>query len=144
MTVTIAPGFSPQVGRSRRELQTLGEDILAMAGLDEAGFSLHVVSDARMTRLMAAHKGVAAPTNTLAFPAQDEDGESLGELFLSAHALARESFLYGQYPDEHLVRLVAHGLLHLAGFDHGQIMDELTEAAVEEFGLRTLPGEGSF
>ena len=132
MAVTIAPGVASLVApiRSRRELDRLGTAILELAGFPEADFDLHVVSDARMTRLMAAHKSVPAPTNTLAFPAED-GGDYLGGLYLSAHALEREAFLYGQHPDEHLVRLVAHGLLHLAGFDHGELMDELTEAAVE-------------
>jgi len=49
---------------------------------------------------------------------------------ISADTVAREAFLYGQAPTRHLVRLLAHGFLHLAGLDHGPVMEALTEAAV--------------
>lgn len=124
--------------RSPLELERLATDILELSGLPDATFDLHIVGDAELTALMGEHKGVAAPTNTLAFPASESgsdetDPDHLGELFLSAHALEREIFLYGQHPDEHLVRLLAHGVLHLAGFDHGEMMEQLTETAVENF-----------
>ena len=53
---------------------------------------------------------------------------------LSAETLARETFLYNQAPYEYTVRLLAHGLLHLAGYDHGPEMDVLTEQAVSTLG----------
>ena len=39
--------------------------------------------------------------------------------------LHRATLLYGQDPEEHCLRLLAHGLGHLAGYDHGPEMDEL-------------------
>lgn len=60
----------------------------------------------------------------------DGDPAFLGSLVLSVDTLARESFLYGQDPAAHLARLLAHGLLHLAGVPHGAEMEERTEAAL--------------
>ena len=60
--------------------------------------------------------------------------EYIGSLALSVDTLRREAFLYGQPVDEHAVRLLAHGLAHLLGYDHGPAMDALT-ASLEEAGL---------
>lgn len=61
-------------------------------------------------------------------------GMWVGSLALSVDTLRREAFLYGQTVDEHAVRLLAHGLAHLLGHDHGPAMDALTES-LEEAGL---------
>lgn len=57
---------------------------------------------------------------------EDEDVPvQLGSLVFSVDTLHRETLLYGQDPEEHCLRLLAHGLGHLAGYDHGPEMDEL-------------------
>ncbi|MGJ3522248.1 rRNA maturation RNase YbeY [Nitratidesulfovibrio sp. D1] len=67
--------------------------------------------------------------------APDGDGEPegspchLGWLVLSLDTWGRECLLYGQEPVEHALRLLAHGLGHLAGYDHGPDMDGFTDAA---------------
>ncbi|WP_035064928.1 rRNA maturation RNase YbeY [Nitratidesulfovibrio termitidis] len=60
----------------------------------------------------------------------DEGGPChLGWLVLSLDTWRRECQLYGQEPVEHALRLLAHGLGHLAGYDHGPEMDAFTDAA---------------
>ena len=54
-----------------------------------------------------------------------------GALLLSLDTLQRECLLYGQDPAEHLVRLLAHGMGHLRGLDHGPVMDALCERHME-------------
>lgn len=57
---------------------------------------------------------------------EDEDVPvQLGSLVFSVDTLHRETLLYGQDTEEHCLRLLAHGLGHLAGYDHGPEMDEL-------------------
>ncbi len=69
---------------------------------------------------------------------QGEDAPChLGWLVLSLDTWRRECLLYGQEPVEHALRLLAHGLGHLAGYDHGPEMDEFTDAA-HEAGLAVL------
>lgn len=64
--------------------------------------------------------GCSGPTNILSFP---EGGRSLGSLMLSAVTLERESVLYGQDVSAHARRLLAHGMGHLCGLDHGPEME---------------------
>lgn len=121
-----------------RAMGGLVADILAFLGLEGQSVELAVVDDAAMADIAGRSMGVATPTNVLAFPAteQAEATEALGEVVLNLDALRREALLYGQDAQEHLVRLLSHALLHLAGHDHGPVMESLTEAAVSAVKLR--------
>lgn len=92
-----------------------------------------LVRDAGMADYNLRYMGCHGPTNVLSFPIdeqiagpEDEDVPvQLGSLVFSVDTLHRETLLYGQDPEEHCLRLLAHGLGHLAGYDHGPEMDEL-------------------
>lgn len=83
---------------------------------------LHLVDDGDMARANARHLGCIGPTNVLSFPG---DASLPGQLLLSLPTWRRECLLYGQDGTEHLLRLLAHGMAHLAGLDHGPEMDAL-------------------
>jgi len=123
--------LDPRFPLARRELTALVESLLAALGLRGSHLSLTLVDDAGVAALNAKFLNCPGPTNILSFPEGDPDcPQELGALFLSVETLAREAFLYGQNPAEHLARLLAHGILHLAGHDHGTEMDALTGMAV--------------
>lgn len=123
--------FDPGLPLSKRELAALAASILEALDLAGREFDLEVVDDAAMAGINSAFLGLPGPTNVLSFPAEDpERPDYLGEMALSADTVVREAFLYGQDPVRHVVRLLAHGFLHLAGLDHGPVMDALTESAV--------------
>ena len=133
--------LDPRFPLSRHELGALTTVILDALDLTGNTFSLKLVDDREIARLNQEFLGCTGPTNILSFPADVEGGGSdhaeedsvvfLGELALSVDALGRETDLYGQDPVEHLARLLAHGLLHLAGYDHGEEMYALTDGAVD-------------
>lgn len=121
----------PELPASRSELATLCRRLLEALDLDGGNYDLRVVGDAEMAALNRDYLGLPGPTNVLSFPAEDPNRpDYLGEMAVSLDTVAREAFLYGQDPAAHLARLLAHGFLHLAGFDHGPAMDALTDAAV--------------
>ncbi|WP_435375461.1 rRNA maturation RNase YbeY [Bilophila wadsworthia] len=113
-----APGALGHAPRSRFRARRIGFVLVRDAGM--ADYNL---------RYMGCH----GPTNVLSFPIdeqiagpEDEDVPvQLGSLVFSVDTLHRETLLYGQDPEEHCLRLLAHGLGHLAGYDHGPEMDEL-------------------
>ena len=109
-------------------------------GLAGRTLALTLADDRDIAAVNREFLGCTGPTNILSFPASDgkadvlapgEEAADLGELVLSVDTLARETELYGQEPVEHLARLLAHGILHLAGYDHGGEMHALTDAAVD-------------
>jgi probable rRNA maturation factor len=123
--------------------------ILAMldaSGLPDCRVELAIVDDTAIAALNWKALDCRGPTNILSFPVGDvsrlADGRRgnasppplLGSLALSADTLLRECFLYGQEPEEHCLRLLAHGLAHLMGLDHGAAMDSLC-ARLERAGL---------
>lgn len=110
------------------ELMEIFEGLAGVFGLGEWELSLRIVDDREMAELNGSFMGCLGPTNVLSFPGGEEGW--LGDLVLSAETLAREAHLYNQDPWEYTVRLLAHGLLHLMGHDHGPAMDDLTELAV--------------
>ena len=121
--------FDPRFPLGPYELSPLVEKIARACGTTSEAFDLELADDTRIARLNQEHLGCKGPTNILSFPS--ENPEFLGDLVLSVHTLERETFLYGQDPVEHTARLIAHGLLHLLGMDHGTEMERLTEAAME-------------
>jgi len=118
----------PRLPLSWAELMDIFEGLAGVFGLADWAVSLRLVEDAEMAGLNRTFTGCLGPTNVLSF--QAGDGEGLGDLVLSVDTLARESFLYNQDPHKYAVRLLAHGLLHLMGHDHGPEMDGLTDLAV--------------
>ncbi|MBI9081163.1 MAG: rRNA maturation RNase YbeY [Pseudodesulfovibrio sp.] len=141
--------LDPRFPLSRHELLELVEVILDSIGLEGNSFSLKLVGDGEIARLNERFLGCHGPTNILSFPADEDSGMDspevaasrggvdsdtpvfLGELALSVDALSREMDLYGQSPVGHLARLLTHGILHLAGYDHGDEMYDLTDLAVD-------------
>ena len=156
-----APGMGWMLPLAPGELRAVFAAMLDATGLAGCTVELDLVGDEEIARLNAAHLGCTGPTNILSFPTQDgepamppvlpEDGPHdgahdgpdeappchLGWLVLSLDTWRRECLLYGQEPVEHALRLLAHGLGHLAGYDHGPEMDDFTEAA-QEAGLAAL------
>ncbi len=106
---------------------------------------LHVVRDAHMAKLNAQHMRACGPTNILSFPGMEKQCTKSFQalstpphiLVLSVDTLQRECFLYGQDFLEHTVRLLAHGLGHVLGYDHGEEMYALCQE-MEQAGLSYL------
>jgi probable rRNA maturation factor len=118
---------------SRSELRSALEIMLRRAGKQGHGLELVIAADREMEELHARCLCRPGPTNILSFPARGtKQGIGpgarpafLGSLVLSADTLVRECFLYGQKPEEHCIRLLAHGLAHLLGLEHGPAMRDL-------------------
>ena len=144
ITIIRETRLDPEFPLSRHELTELVELILESLGLEDHALEIQLVDDREIARLNKEFMGCTGPTNVLSFPAEQEGAEdtgdpvTLGELALSVDAITRESALYGQPPVSHLARLLAHGILHLAGHDHGEVMYDLTDMAVERVELEYL------
>jgi metalloprotein, YbeY/UPF0054 family len=81
---------------------------------------LHLLNDAAISAANRRCLGCTGPTNVLSFPG---GSDAPGSLLFSLDTLRRECLLYGQEPAEHALRLLAHGMAHLCGLDHGEQMD---------------------
>ena len=114
------------------ELEAAFAAMLEAAGKSGCTIDLSLLDDAAMELLHEESLGCSGPTNTLAFPSAPVRVPGrpplLGSLAFSRDTFMRECFLYAQEPEEHCIRLLAHGLAHLLGHDHGPCMDALSRA----------------
>lgn len=111
---------------TNRETEKILTGMLACAGACDIGdVELHFVDDAAISRINAEYLACPGPTNIITFPGH---GEMPGVIILSLDCLARECRLFGQDRETHFIRLLAHGVGHLAGLDHGIGMSRLEEA----------------
>lgn len=114
-----------------RALQLMSGFISPAEGcaLPEA-IELSILDDAEMASLNGGFLGLAGPTNVLSFPAAGAGG--VGSLALAAQTVCREAWLYGQEPSFYALRMLAHGLAHIMGYEHGELMDEQVEPAAQK------------
>lgn len=130
LTILRRSGIACLPPLARREIKGLMLSMLHALNMpSELSLTIVITEDRESAALNSIHLGCTGPTNILSFP--DDNECDLGTLVLNAAGLRRECLLYGQKEDEHLVRLLAHGLVHLSGYDHGPEMDALTSRAFQ-------------
>jgi probable rRNA maturation factor len=124
------------------------------AALREAGFTggeigVLLCGDNRIADLNRRLRGKKGPTDVLSFPTAHAGDESTvnGDIVISVDALRRNASRFGVSDDAELKRLLMHGLLHLAGMDHGggrgEGMLELQELLLRRLEARRVVGAGA-
>lgn len=106
---------------------------------DEAEVSILLTDDTEVRELNRDHRGKDKPTNVLSFPAPETFRPHLGDIALALETCAAEAKDQNKPLDAHLSHLVAHGTLHLLGWDH-QADDEAE--AMEALERTILAGLG--
>ncbi len=96
--------------------------ILAETGYDEWEVAVLLCDDKRIAELNGRYRGKSGPTDVLSFPREEKiaAGRVTGDVAISLPMLRRNAASFGVTEDEELKRLLAHGMLHLAGMDHGR------------------------
>jgi probable rRNA maturation factor len=99
---------------------------LLQEGADGEGVVVLLTDDATVQDLNSRFRSKDGPTNVLSFPAPPNPAHHLGDLALAFGVCAREAEEQGKPLAHHLQHLVAHGVLHLLGYDH--MSDDEAEA----------------
>ena len=103
------------------KLDLLTKHILIDQNLSELTVNLKFVSSNEMIKLNADFRSKELDTNVLSFPAskdmQKVSGE-LGDIVMSLPFIQSESQNLNRGLEDHMMHLLAHGILHLIGFDH--------------------------
>jgi probable rRNA maturation factor len=99
-----------------------------LAALGLAGHELSVVlcDDATIHALNRDYRHKDKPTDVLAFAMREGEGAEhahgahgvLGDVVISLDTAARQARAHARTLDAEVTMLLAHGLLHLLGFDH--------------------------
>ena len=104
----------------------MADHILVDQKKDGLTVNLKFVSSKEMKKLNKDFRDKNVDTNVLSFPASDDvqkiSGE-LGDIAMSIPYIKTESQNLNRDEEDHMMHLLAHGILHLLGFDHKQDKD---------------------
>jgi probable rRNA maturation factor len=117
-----------------------------IAGAVEAGgfaltegaeVSIVLCDDGFIADLNGKWRGVPKPTNVLAFPSGIDPASApvLGDIVIAFETTAREAAEARISLRDHVAHLLAHGFLHLLGYDH---VDEAEAEEMEAMEVRVL------
>ncbi|HEX5856033.1 MAG TPA: rRNA maturation RNase YbeY [Thermoanaerobaculia bacterium] len=140
VTVSGAPA-APRVEAWTRRL-------LFEARAKRVSLSVLLCGDGRMRTLNRTFRGVDQPTDVLSFPSFEASfvraaarrGEFLGDLVVGVPCAARQARRRGHALRREVQILLAHGLLHLLGYDHET--DDGTMLRLQRRILLSAFGEG--
>jgi probable rRNA maturation factor len=120
---------------------------LAGLGHPGSGVTLLVADDAALQQLNSAHRGLPRPTDILSFsyleqpPARKRAGRAprrsaspalLGELAVSWDRVQVQAKTNGWDTRTEMARLLAHGCVHLMGYDHTNRAEDAVMRRIEE------------
>jgi probable rRNA maturation factor len=107
-----------------------------------AELTVHLSDDAALRALNKQYRSKDTATNVLSFPAATPGrlgvSRLLGDVFLALETLEREAQTENKPLGDHFRHLVAHGFLHLVGFDHETAGEAKVMEAVEVRALARL------
>lgn len=126
-----------------------GEAMLAAMELESSELSVLLTDDAVIHTLNRDYRHKDRPTDVLAFamregPYAEHSGGLLGDVVISLDTAARQAAASARPLDAEVTMLLAHGLLHLLGFDHRDRTEERrmtarTDALIAAAIARSLP-----
>lgn len=122
----------------------------SMLPVKEIELAVILVDDEEITRINEDFLNHQGPTDVISFDyiedfSQDEfdpeDPFTVGELYISLETAERQGKEYGKSLNEELLLYIAHGILHLCGFDDHCDEDIKEMRAAESRVLNTLATE---
>ena len=111
-------------------IETIVREICDKLDLGAGELSISFISDASMEELNGTFRNRFESTDILSFVQREGDEDvplvlddasmvpPLGDLVICPDAMDRNCVDYSVTPQEELIRLIIHGILHLLGWDH--------------------------
>ncbi len=149
--IQVAPDYAEEVSVER--LRTVACAVLQLesrTGSEPAELALVLTDDDGIQALNRDFLDIDAPTDVLAFSAQEDDGPFvaapdasgyLGDVIISYPRAVSQSQEHGHSPQQELNLLVVHGILHLLGYDHADEEEKAAMWARQDAILNSLPAE---
>lgn len=107
---------------------------------DNVEVSVLLTDDAQITELNRQYRDIDAPTDVLSFSQTEGDDPGpategpvlLGDVVISIETATKQAAGSGHTPEDEIDVLLAHGLLHLLGYDHSEPDQERIMFAKQE------------
>lgn len=109
----------------RKKAMLILEQILST----DVELSILLVDDEEMRSINREYRNIDRPTDVIAFAMREGEfpevnRELLGDVIISVDTAGRQAFERGVTVMEEVISLLAHGILHLHGYDHEINMEE--------------------
>jgi probable rRNA maturation factor len=85
---------------------------------DEKKMHIIFVDNASIQSINKTYRNIDKPTDVISFPNDEEDDDSLGDIFISIEKAIEQASDYGHSFEREIGFLSVHGYLHLKGYDH--------------------------
>ena len=128
-----------------RQVRAIGERMLRFLEREHSELSVLLTNDAYIHVLNREHRGKDRPTDVLAFPQEAEGDEQdlpghpahqlLGDVVISLDTAQRQARSRRRPLLDEVSFLLAHGILHLVGYDH---QDDAEEARMNAMTKRLI------
>lgn len=121
----------PFTGLTGRRLKNAALRICEMADLTGVAISIILTDDDGIRKINRKYRKKARPTDVISFAYRENPFpvaggvlEELGDVYISLERAQKQAAYFGVTPAEELMRLLVHGILHLAGYDHERSTDD--------------------
>jgi len=127
MAVRLIVNGGPFPGVSRGTVVRWARAMLRAVQMPRAELSILLTDDEQMKRLNGVYRGKDRPTDVMAFAQREGEhseraGRLLGDVVVSISTASRQAKERGVALSDELTMLLAHGLLHLLGWDHQTVV----------------------
>lgn len=126
------------------------DKVLKLLKIDNWEISLLLCDDPFIQKLNKEYRQKDEPTDVLSFEQGDApdfpgiDYHYAGDLIISLETLAKNAEYFNVDREEEFKRLIIHGILHLAGWDHSDNSPEQEMLVYQEEILEKLKKDGIF
>ncbi len=100
----------------QRLIREAAKAALECIGSTGSELSILLTDDPGIRELNSRYRNIDRETDVLSFP--QNDAILLGDVVISVESAARQAVEHSVSLDEELLSLLAHGILHLKGYDH--------------------------
>ena len=140
VTIEVDPPYRAEVDLAL--IETVVARVLRYENVTEhLDVAVWITNEDELHTLNQTYRGIDSTTDVLSFGSDDDDAEPfieasgeprhLGDLAISHEHVVRQAAQFGHSPAQELAWLVAHGMLHLLGYDH-ETADEEREMQQRE------------
>ena len=111
------------IGLPKKTIRDISFFVLQYLRID-GDISIHFIGDKKMRTLNRVYRKKDYTTDVISFAITEtafpgvHNAQDLGDIFIATHQINRQARKNGISYKEELIRMLVHGILHLAGYDH--------------------------
>ena len=114
--VSVGEGVAPPVRPERVEAAV--RHVLAAEGIAEAEISVALLDDGAIADMNGQYLDHEGPTDVITFAMHEGDEPPLGDVYVGVDQAVRQAAEFGATPEEEVLRVAVHGVLHVLGYEH--------------------------